>query len=81
MTKGIPELDSLAGKFLSVADGWAGEQEWKAQQEEDVSQGGEVVDFQKTHKRCSSWPHNQQAVWPRRLFQHITDEAEVENHI
>lgn len=36
MIKGIPELDSLAGKCLSVADGQAGEQELESQQEEEM---------------------------------------------
>lgn len=79
MTKGIPEIDSLAGKFLSVADGRAGE--LKVKQEEDSSVRG----------RRGRPPEDTQAVLIMAAqpagcvgkvpFQHITDEAEVENHI
>lgn len=81
MTKWIPEVDSLAGEFLSVADGRADELELRVNQEEDPSVRG----------RRGRPPEDTQAVLimaaqpagcvSKVPFQHITDEAEVENHI
>lgn len=73
MTKGIPELDSWAGKCLS------GEQELKTGIKSIIGRGSV------TERRCGRPPEDTPAVLIMATqpapFQHVTDKTGVENYI